>query len=77
MALEKELETYNAKLPSLLGSEGKFALVSGDQLEIFTSYEDAIQEGYRRHGLTPFMVKRIQSVQQAQLITRLISPVSV
>jgi hypothetical protein len=74
MALEREFETYKRRLPELAGSEGKFALVHGDDLDVFTSYEDAAKEGYRRYGLTPFMVKRIQAIEQVQQITRLLVP---
>jgi len=62
MALEKELETYKAKLPELKGSEGKFVLIKGAELvDTFTSYEDAIKEGYARFHLEPFLVKQVQS----------------
>ncbi len=74
MALEKELETYARKLPELKEHEGKFALVHGDVVDVFASYEDAIKEGYGRFGLEPFLVKQIQSVEQVQLVTRLLVP---
>ena len=32
MALEKELETYQAKLPTLLEHSGKFAVIHGDEV---------------------------------------------
>ena len=59
MALEKELETFQRELPNLLADEGKFAVVSADQiLGIYTSYEDALAIGYEKCGLKPFLVKR-------------------
>lgn len=76
MALEKELETYKAKLPTLNDEEGKFALVFGEDLEIFPSYDDAIGAGYSRYGLKPFLVKRIQAFEQALFISRFLDPVS-
>jgi len=73
MALEKELETFKAKLPELNGQEGKFALVHGDQLvDVFGTYEDAIKEGYKLFQLDPFLVKQIQATEQVQFITRLL-----
>lgn len=75
MALEKELATYKNKLPELKGSEGKFVLIHGDDvIELFTSYEDAIKEGYARFKLEPFLVKQVQTVEQVQFVTRLFAP---
>ncbi len=76
MALEKELETYKAKLPTLNKEEGKFALVSDEDLEVFPTYDEAIGAGYSRYGLKPFLVKRIQAFEQALFISRFLDPVS-
>lgn len=75
MALEKELETYKQKLSELIKDEGKFVLIHGDQIaDTFTSYEDAIKEGYKLFKLEPFLVKQIQSIEHIQFISRSISP---
>jgi len=76
MALEKELETYKNKLPELQGNEGKFVLIRGDQVvDMYSSYEDAIKEGYAKFGVnSPFLVKQIQAVQQVQFISRFVDP---
>jgi len=75
MALEKELETYKSKLPELKGSEGKFVLIHGTEIAgTFTSYEDAIKEGYAQFKLEPFLVKQIQVMEQVQFVTRLVVP---
>jgi hypothetical protein len=72
MALEIELSTYQSKLPELKDQGGKFALVHGrDLIGVYGTYEDALKEGYRSCGLTPFLVKQIQAVEQIRLITRL------
>ena len=78
-ALEKELETYKKKLPELKQHEGKFVLIQGEQvIDIFTSYEDAIKEGYKTFGLKqPFLVKQIHSIEQIQVISRSVGPCSV
>jgi hypothetical protein len=77
MALEKELATYKNKLPELKEYEGKFVLVHGEEvIDTFTSYEDAIKEGYKRFRLEPFLVKQIHSVEQAQFISRFVNPCS-
>jgi hypothetical protein len=75
MALERELETYKKKLPELKDSEGKFALIHGDELvNTYTSYEDAIKDGYARFKLEPFLVKQIHAIEQLQFISRLVVP---
>ena len=75
MALEKELETYNAKLHELKESEGKFVLIQGEKIAgIYTSYEDALKDGYKQFKLSPFLVKQISSIEQAQFISRFVDP---
>jgi hypothetical protein len=75
MVLEKELETYQKELPSMLGQEGKFVLIhNGDRIGVFGTYEDALKEGYRDFGLEPFLVKQIHATEQVQYITRLFDP---
>jgi hypothetical protein len=72
MALERELETYNAKLQELKAEEGKFVLISGTAVVgTYTSYEDAIKEGYSKFGPnTPFLVKQIQGIEQVHFVSR-------
>jgi len=76
MALEKELETYKSKLPELKSQEGKFVLIHGETVvDTFTSYEDAMKEGYAKFGLDkPFLVKQIRALEQVQFISRLMTP---
>lgn len=74
MALEKELDTYNRQLPTLLSNEGegKFVLIQGEEIiDLFGTYEDALKEGYKRFGVTtPFLVKQISGVEHVQSFTR-------
>lgn len=76
MALEKELETYKQKLPELKAEEGKFVLIQGSNVvRTFTSYEDAVKAGYAEFGPNkPFLVKRIQAIEQAHFISRFVEP---
>jgi hypothetical protein len=76
MALEKELETYKNKLPELKAQEGKFVLIQGDTVvDTFSSYEDAMKEGYAKFGLDKqFLVKQIRALEQVQFISRLATP---
>jgi len=71
MALEKEIETFNRELPNLLAQEGKFVVVSGDRMiGVYDSYEDALKIAYEKCGLKPFLVKKIQAVEQIQYFSR-------
>jgi len=71
MALEKEIETYNRELPKLLADEGKYVVIQGDHvIGTNVSYEDALKSGYEKCGLTPFLVKKIQAVEQIQYFSR-------
>jgi hypothetical protein len=77
MALEKELQTYKNKFPELKKDEGKFVLIHGDDvIDTYSSYDDAIKEGYKKFHLEPFLVKQISSIEQIQFISRSISPCS-
>jgi hypothetical protein len=78
MALEKELATYSAHLADLKQHEGKFVLIQGDVvIDLFSSYDDALKEGYKRFGLVPFLVKQIHAVEPIYYFTRPISPVRI
>lgn len=71
MALEKEIQTYDRELPSLLDNMGKFVLIHGDDVvDIFVAYEDALKAGYERFKLEPFLVKRIESPETIQYFSR-------
>jgi hypothetical protein len=71
MALEQELETFKRELPNLLAREGNFVVICGDQVTgIYSSYEDALKVGYDKCGLKPFLVKKIQAVEQVQYFSR-------
>jgi hypothetical protein len=73
--LERELQTYKAKLPELLADEGKFVLIYGKQIiDVFGTYEDAIKAGYEQFELQPFLVKQIHAMEEVQFVTRLSVP---
>ena len=65
MALEYETQVFRTNLGSMLGvngvNEGKFAVVKDDEITgPYDTYEDALREAYRLHGLGPFLVKKIE-----------------
>ena len=70
--LESELETCHRELPALKVQAGKYVLVSGaDVLSTWSSYEDALQEGYRICGLDRrFLVKKIELVPRVVFNSR-------
>jgi hypothetical protein len=71
MALEKELATYKDKLPELKQHEGKFVLIHEETVvDTFSSYDDALKEGYKQFGLKPFLVKQIHAVEPIFYFTR-------
>ena len=73
MALDRELETYRSKIAELLADEGKFVLIHGTTVvDTYGTYEDAVKAGYVQFKLEPFLVKRIQTVEQVQFISRLL-----
>jgi hypothetical protein len=75
MALEKEIETYQAKLSELKAHEGKFVLIHGEEIvDFFSTYEDAIKGGYQKFKLEPFLVKRVLTTEPVLYITRNIVP---
>ena len=67
MAFEKEIETYNRELPNLIAEQGKFVIISNSAIVgVYASYEDALKVAYEKCGLKPFLVKKIQSIEQIQ-----------
>jgi hypothetical protein len=75
MALELEQQAYTRELPQLLGSEGKFVLVHGnDVIGVYDTYADALGVGCERFGLTPFLVRPIQAIETVHHFTRDITP---
>lgn len=75
MALEAELKTYESSLQSLLADEGKFVLIKGDQvLGVYETYADAIQSGYEKCELEPFLVRKIEATEHIHFFTRPIEP---
>ncbi len=75
MALEQELETYEANVDKWTEQSGKFVLIHGEEIvDFFAAYEDAIKAGYQKFGLTAFLVKQINTVGAVQYITRHVLP---
>ena len=70
MALEKEMETYNARHEELLQHEGEFVVIQGDRIAgIYPTYEDALKAAYNQFKLEGFMVKQILTVDPIYHVT--------
>lgn len=64
-SLQKELEVYQAHKEELLANTaGKFVLICGDSIAgTFDTVNDAVAQGYRQFGNTPFLAKQILAVE--------------
>ena len=67
MALEQETAAFSRALPELLADQnaGRFALVHAEHVDsVWDSVDEALEAGYERFGLDPFMVKEIVEREQ-------------
>ncbi len=75
MALEQELATYQKNLKDWLEYEGKYVLIKGDMVcGFFSSYDDAVNDGYGKFKLDSFLVKQINTLEQVHFISRFVEP---
>ena len=67
MALERELEYFNARKAELLKAyQGKFVLIKGDQLVgAFDTAATAYEEGVSKFGIESFLVRRVLEQDEA------------
>jgi len=65
LALAVERRTFAEHKAALLAAgENRYALIHGEEIAgVYESQQDAIDEGYRRFGNVPFLVKRIVQVE--------------
>lgn len=71
LAFDVELKTYRKHLPELLDSKREFVLIRGHEVGgAFDTYEDALEAGYAKYGLDPFLVKEIRPAEPIQYFTR-------
>jgi hypothetical protein len=78
VALEKELETFERELHRLLqveGNRGKYALIHGDTVAgVWPTQEEALEQGYARFNVDPFLVKPIVEHETPQYFSRSVKP---
>jgi len=74
VALEQELQAFERELPRLLQdpqNRDKFVLIHGDRVEgVWPTTEEALQAGYERFGLEPFLVKKITEHEKPLYFSR-------
>lgn len=69
--LEKELETFNKNLSTLMTDEGRYVLIhKNDVVSIYDTYQDALSAGYEKFKLEPFLVKKISGLESVLSFTR-------
>ena len=77
IALERELETFQKELPVLLQNaenRGKYVLVHGDKVDsIWETADEALDAGYDRFELKPFLVKEITDDEKPRYFSRSIT----
>jgi hypothetical protein len=76
--LEKELTVYREKQAELVNeASGKFVVICGDEVSApWETYSDALQSGYQQFGLRPFLVKKIEEVEQVHYLGQVLGPSS-
>jgi hypothetical protein len=76
--LDHELRTFRRVLPDLLADPakaGRFVLIHGDQVaDVYPTFEAALDAGYDRFELAPFLVKRVAAHEEPVYFSRNISP---
>lgn len=72
MVLDREWETFQAKLPALLEKEaGRYVLIHGDEIAgVWDTNQEALEEGYRRFLLEPFLVQHIVADEKPIFVPR-------
>ena len=74
-ALDRELAFYRSHLEEWEGREGEYILIKDEKVVgFFSSYDDALRQGYQQFGLDSFLVKQISTLERAHFISRNIQP---
>ena len=72
MPLERELATFQAKLPDLWATAaGKYVLIHGEEVAgVYGTWGEASDAGYERFGLDPVLVKQIVKHEEPIFVSR-------
>lgn len=74
--LQRELQTYQAKLPEMLvGHSGDYVVIHGAQPVHYSStYAEALEWAYDKFGFDRFFVKKVAEDQAVAHFTRDLGP---
>jgi len=69
MTLVRERQYFSEHLAELIAQHlGKFVVIRDDELiGTFNTIEDALAEGARRFGLTPFLVRQVTNAEEKEI----------
>ena len=75
--LAEEVRTFNEHAEAWSAEHGgEFVLLRGATLiGFYPTYEEALEAGYERFGLTPFFVRQVLYPERPHFISRLVAPV--
>jgi hypothetical protein len=70
--LSREVAVYDDNRERLLAeAAGRWVVIAEGKVQgLWDTYEDALKHGYDTVGLAPFLVKKVEAVEHAQLFTR-------
>ena len=70
--LQQEIATHERNKGEWSAHTGKFVLIKGDDVAgFYSTYEDAITEGYKRFQLNPFLVKQVSMIERSCFVAPL------
>lgn len=69
MALETEIGFFESHRSEWAERyQGKFALVHEREVSFFETLKEALEAGYERYGLVPFLVRQVKFFEEANFI---------
>jgi hypothetical protein len=71
MSFEKESAVYDAHLIDWLEHEGKYLVIRGEEISgPYETLDEALEIGYAKYALEPFMVKPIHKAEPIHYFSR-------
>lgn len=71
MPFEREIAAYESHLIDLLDSPGQYVIILGEEISgPFATLDEALDGGYDKYGLKPFMVKQIHKPEPIHYFSR-------
>jgi hypothetical protein len=75
MPLEQELHAFHEQKEHLLEKfKDRYVLIKGDEVVAdFESRGDALREGYKRYGREAFLVKKVEEMEQVNVLRNVLA----